>query len=151
LSTYSPSNVPRPGRQWSLLLEVATTKELPLDARTLVPRCEEALRAADIVPGRTATLSRWHRVLPRGYPVPTLGRDAILDPVDAELRTARIWSRGRFGGWKYEVSNQDHAFQQGVEAVDAALLGAAETTWPDPETANSGRAPRPDGARGVSS
>jgi protoporphyrinogen oxidase len=149
MSTYSPDNVPEPGRQCSFLLEVATTEESPLDPGALVPQCESALRAAGIVPRDARTLARWHRLLPRGYPVPTLGRDAILHPIDAELRAARIWSRGRFGGWKYEVSNQDHAFHQGVEAVDAALLDAAETTWPDPDTANAGRAPVPAGARPV--
>lgn len=143
MSTYSPQNVPEPGRQWSLLLEVATSRDRPLDGEALVTRCESALRDAGVVPHDAHVVSRWRRFLPRGYPVPTLGRDAILEPIDAELRAARIWSRGRFGGFKYEVSNQDHSFQQGVEAVDAALCGAPETTWPDPDTANAGRAPSP--------
>ena len=146
LSAYSPENVREPGRQWSILLEVAAAPEAPLDPGELIPACERALRAAGVVPDETQVLTRWHRCLPRGYPVPTLGRDAILDALDARLRARRIWSRGRFGGWKYEVSNQDHSFHQGVEAVDAAVLGAPETTWPDPDTANAGsvRVPRFD-------
>jgi hypothetical protein len=34
-----------------------------------------------------------------------------------------------FGGWKYEVSNQDHAFMQGVEALDRLISGKPETTY----------------------
>ncbi len=149
LSTYSPENVPEPGRQWSILLEVATSRERPLDAAGLVAQCEQALRSTGVVPADARTLTRWHRFLPRGYPVPTINRDTVLDEIDAALRASRIWSRGRFGGWKYEVSNQDHSFQQGVEAVDAALLGARETTWPDPDAANAGRAPWPASAAQV--
>src|SRR5688572_11277224 len=110
LSTYSPENVPEPGRQWSILLEVATPPSEARDAVELTSACERSLRDDGIVPAATQTRARWHRFLPRGYPVPTLGRDAILGAIDSGLRAARIWSRGRFGGWKYEVSNQDHSF-----------------------------------------
>jgi len=49
-----------------------------------------------------------------------------------------VFSRGRFGGWKYEVSNQDHSFMQGVEWVNALLLSEPEITYRDPNRANSG-------------
>ena len=46
---------------------------------------------------------------------------------------------GRFGAWKYEVSNQDHSFMQGVELVDRLALGDSELTLNHPETVNAGR------------
>jgi hypothetical protein len=49
--------------------------------------------------------------------------------VQAQLEGLEIYSRGRFGGWRYEVSNQDHAFMQGVEVADRLRDGKPETTY----------------------
>lgn len=138
LSRYAPENVPDPERHWSLLLECSGSSERPLDPVTIVERCENSLANAGLLghaldggPARIAT--RWHKYLPRAYPIPTADRERYLVPLHAALEAAGIRSRGRFGGWRYEVCNQDHAFMQGVEATDAALLGAAERTLHHPE------------------
>src|SRR6185436_10734134 len=39
-----------------------------------------------------------------------------------------IYSRGRFGMWKYEVSNTDHTLMQGVELINRLLLDEPEAT-----------------------
>ena len=57
-------------------------------------------------------LSRFHARLEHGYPTPFLGRDELLAPLHAALERHCVFSRGRFGAWKYEVSNQDHTFMQ---------------------------------------
>jgi len=44
------------------------------------------------------------------------------------LESLGVYSRGRFGAWRYEVSNQDHSLMQGVEWVDRLLKGAIETS-----------------------
>ena len=71
-----------------------------------------------------------------GYPVPTLGRNAALAEIHPVLERENIYSRGRFGGWKYEVSNQDHSLMQGVEAIDHLLDGQDEVTWFHPTVVN---------------
>ena len=75
-----------------------------------------------------------------GYPTPYLGRDQFLDDVEPQLRNKLgVYSRGRFGGWKYEVSNQDHSLMQGVEAADNILFGAEEQTFFFPDHVNNRR------------
>ena len=72
-----------------------------------------------------------------GYPTPSLGRDAALASALPYLRERDVWSRGRFGAWKYEVANQDHSCMQGVEAVDNMLDGAEELTVHKPAVVNA--------------
>lgn len=64
------------------------------------------------------------RRLEHGYPTPSLARDRALAEALPWLRASGIWSRGRFGSYKYEVGNQDHSLMLGVEAADNILFGA---------------------------
>ena len=45
------------------------------------------------------------------------------------LEERGIYSRGRFGGWKYEVSNMDHSVMQGVEWAERMVQGQPEKTY----------------------
>jgi hypothetical protein len=81
----------------------------------------------------------WHRRLEHGYPAPALGRDEALSQILPALEARDVYSRGRFGAWKYEVSNQDHSFAQGVELVDRWLRGTSEVTLHRPELVNRPR------------
>ena len=92
--------------------------------------------AIGLIPDGDAIRSRWHKMLTPGYPTPSLGRDQVLDAVLPALESMNIYSRGRFGAWKYEVSNQDHSFMQGVEAVDRIFLGRSEPTLHCPDAVN---------------
>ena len=85
------------------------------------------------------SLSRNTQTTKKGYPTPTLGRDAALAEALPWLRRHSIWSRGRFGSFKYEVANQDHSVMLGVEAADNMLFGAAEVTLHHPDAVNARR------------
>jgi protoporphyrinogen oxidase len=128
-SNYSPNNVARPGAQWSLMAEVSESPEKPVDATRIVQQVVQGFRACHFIEDDSPIVSRWHTRLEYGYPTPWLGRDEVLAEAEAALRTGGIFSRGRFGAWKYEVSNQDHSLMQGVEAVNHILLGRPERTF----------------------
>ena len=82
-------------------------------------------------------VSLYHRRFDHGYPTPSLHRDAALKRCLPALRAKDIWSRGRFGSWKYEVANQDHSCMLGVEAVDNILNGTKELTLDHPDIVNA--------------
>ena len=138
-SLFSPDHVPEPDRQCSLLCEVAVADTAPRGPADLAAETLDGLRAIgliDLAPGE----ARVHELTAEfGYPVPTLDRDAILADVLPALERNRIYSRGRFGGWKYEVANMDHSVMQGVEVVDRILDGAEEVTLPFPHIVNAGK------------
>ena len=125
-SNYSPHNAP--AGHWSLMAEVSESPEKPIDSNTIVEDVVSAFARCGFI-DRSNVASRWHRRLEHGYPTPWLGRDAVLGEVEHALVAAGVYSRGRFGAWKYEVSNQDHSLMQGVEAVERILDGAAERTF----------------------
>ncbi|MDR3662898.1 MAG: FAD-dependent oxidoreductase [Mycobacterium sp.] len=129
LHNYDPGNA-GPGR-WNVLCEVPLLPGQPLTAGDAVRRTEESLRALGAESQRV--VSRFVQHVGMGYPVPTLGRDDIVRVVDERLRAHGFYSRGRFGGWRYESSNQDYGYLQGRQAVDHALLGTPEDVYWHPE------------------
>jgi protoporphyrinogen oxidase len=137
-SNYSPQLVPDEPEAWSLLLEVCESPHHPIDASRLTDQALEALRRDELLGEGAELRSVWHRRFEHGYPTPSIGRNAALAAILPTLEAARIFSRGRFGAWKYEVSNQDHSFIQGVELADRLVLGKPEVTLPDPARCNSG-------------
>ena len=130
-SNYSPHNVPNPGKQWSLMAEVSESPQKRVNESTILAETIEGFRHVGFFDDTSRIVTTWHRRLTRGYPTPWLGRDSILDAVEPRLQDLGIWSRGRFGLWKYEVSNQDHSAMQGVWAAEAAV-GIAERTPGEP-------------------
>jgi hypothetical protein len=67
--------------------------------------------------------------IPYAYPVPTLERDDALRLIQPWLMERNILSRGRFGSWKYEIGNMDHAVKMGVDAARRIVLGREEEIW----------------------
>jgi len=130
LSNYSPFITPKKD-QTLFLTETSTSRHKPEDARTIVPRVIDGLIKTGLMreSDRQRIATTWHCSPSMEYPIPSLHRDQALGVVQPWLRQQRIWSRGRFGGWLYEVGNMDHSTMQGVEAVNSALLDEPETVW----------------------
>jgi len=136
-SNYSPNNVPRPGENWSLMLEVSQSPAKPVNKETLVESVIQGLINTKLIPSRQDIVSTWHFIAPRGYPTPSLERDSVLNAVLPALEDVHIFSRGRFGAWKYEVSNQDHSLMQGVELIDRLAGRGEEDTLRRPDFVNT--------------
>jgi protoporphyrinogen oxidase len=142
-SNYSPANVPDPERYWSLMAEVSESVDKPVAQKSL---CDEVIEGAlntRLIVDRTDIASVWSYRAPYGYPTPALHRDDALDELIPEFERWGVYSRGRFGMWKYEVSNQDHSYMQGVEIIERLLNGRSEMTAFNANLANSKKHPWP--------
>jgi protoporphyrinogen oxidase len=135
-SNYSPNNVPDPSRFWSLMVEVSESPVKPVCRESLLDSVVNGLLATRLVESKNDIVCVWRYVAGHGYPTPSLERDPALSAVQAALEAVQIYSRGRFGAWKYEVSNQDHSLMQGVELVNRLASGIPETTVANPELVN---------------
>ena len=60
------------------------------------------------------------------YPIPTRDRDAALGVVQPWLRERDVYSRGRFGTWRYEIGNMDHAAKMGIDVAGLIVEGRPE-------------------------
>lgn len=145
--TSSNDNAVRPGPYWSLMFEVSESTLKPVKQTLTTLGGQEwpaivretlagALATGLISPG-DEIVSFYHRRLEYGYPTPSLSRDAAISKALPWLRERSIWSRGRFGSWKYEVGNQDHSLMLGVEAADNILFGTPELTLRHPNIVNA--------------
>jgi protoporphyrinogen oxidase len=126
-SNVSPRNVPNTESTWSILCESSAAPESK--TRHTSEAIEKVLRKMSFIPSDTKVVSVFSADLEHGYPVPFVGRNKLLNELQSELEMLCIYSRGRFGGWRYEVSNQDHAFMQGVEIIDRLYKGTPEYTY----------------------
>jgi hypothetical protein len=139
LSNFSPRMVPRPFEQWQMLCEVSESKYRRVEGgqEAAVELTVAGLLRAKLVLDRADIQTQWFRRYEYGYPVPYLDRDRHMHAANERLMALGIWSRGRFGSWKYEVANQDHSCMLGHDAVDAVLFGAPEDIFYDPNKVNS--------------
>jgi protoporphyrinogen oxidase len=142
-SNYSPNNVPDINQHWSLMAEVSESPLKPVDQARLMEQVVEGLLATKLIERREDIISTWSYRAGYGYPTPGLERDAALAEIIPFYEKHGVLSRGRFGLWKYEVSNQDHSFMQGVEVVERLVNGSPEITAFDPNHANSKKHPWP--------
>jgi protoporphyrinogen oxidase len=130
LSNYSPYMTPKPN-QTLFLTETTSSKHKPEDRNTIVDRVIDGLIKVGMMDesDRGRIVTTWLCSPEMEYPIPTLGRDKALGIIQPWLREQRIWSRGRFGAWLYEIGNMDHSAMQGVEFVNQVLFGEKETVW----------------------
>jgi protoporphyrinogen oxidase len=160
-SNYSPNNQPadsvslptlklangsapssksaKQGPYWSIMLEVSESSMKPVNNSTLLADSLQGLVNTAMLSPDDEIVSTYHRRFDHGYPTPTLEREGVLIKLLPALQDQGIYSRGRFGSWRYEVGNQDHSFMLGVEAADNIVNGATELTLNYPDFVN-GRA-----------
>jgi protoporphyrinogen oxidase len=125
LSNYSPEVVPDVTRQHSLLAEISHSDMKPEDRATVAERTVQGmLNTRMLEPADIDNLADVH-VIEREYtyPLPGVERDGALRVIHPYLESRRIYSRGRFGAWRYEVGNMDHSVAQGVEWVNRVVGG----------------------------
>lgn len=136
-SNYSPQNVPDSTAQWSLMAEVSESTDKTVDVETIIEACIQGALNTQLINAREEIVSTWHKRLEYGYPTPSLQRDEAVDKLIPYLDKQQLYSRGRFGAWRYEVSNQDHSMMQGVEWANKQILGIAELTFRFPNLVNT--------------
>ena len=124
------------GPYWSIMLEVSESSMKPVDNDNMLKDCIIGLLNTEMLKPDDQIVSTYHRRFDHGYPTPTLEREGVLKDLLPKLQDMGIYSRGRFGSWRYEVGNQDHSFMLGVEAADNIVNGAAELTLNYPDFVN---------------
>lgn len=125
------------GPYWSIMLEVSQSSMKPVDEENLLKDCIQGLINTEMINPEDEIVSTYHRRFDHGYPTPSLEREGVLTQLLPKLEDLGIYSRGRFGSWRYEVGNQDHSFMLGVEAADAIVSGSVELTLNYPDFVNT--------------
>jgi len=119
------------------MLETCESAHKPLPEGDIVQHSINGLLATKLISPSDTIVSKWYHRMEYGYPTVFLGRDELLADLQPKLEAVGVLSRGRFGGWKYEVGNQDHSLMQGVEAADRILFGVEEETYFYPDLVNT--------------
>ena len=128
---YSPANVPDgdTARYCAYMTEVSHSRYKHEERDGLEDRVEAGLRAAGVIEGAPMVASATVANIDYAYPVPTLKRDAALRTIHPWLIQHGIYSRGRFGSWRYEMGNMDHAVKMGIDVARLILEDKPEELW----------------------
>jgi UDP-galactopyranose mutase len=128
LSNYSPEVVPDATRQHSLLAEVSHSPFKPEDRETVAERTIQGMVNTHLLEAEDVDDLADVHVIAREYtyPIPGIERDGALRVINPWLESRDIYSRGRFGAWRYEVGNMDHSVAQGVEWANRVVCGAVD-------------------------
>jgi protoporphyrinogen oxidase len=128
LSNYSPEVVPDASSYYSLLCEISRSEFKPVSRACVEEHTIQGLVNAKLISDMDRLDIVDTHVISRDYtyPIPSLERDEALRVIHPYLESRDIYSRGRFGAWRYEVGNMDHSVAQGVEWVNRVLLGERE-------------------------
>ena len=134
------SDEAKEGPYWSIMLEVSESSMKPVDEKNLLADCVKGLINTSMIQPQDEIVSTYHRRFDHGYPTPSLERESVLTKLLPRLEEKGIYSRGRFGSWRYEVGNQDHSFMLGVEAADHCVYPEIpELTLNSPDFVNGRR------------
>jgi hypothetical protein len=127
---YAAANVPGAdtARFRSYLTETSYSDQRAL-AAGLPDRVREGLVAVELVDAGAPVASVHEVDIEYAYPIPTLERDAALSTIQPWLQEHAIYSRGRFGSWRYEIGNMDHAVKMGIDVARLLLEGRPEELW----------------------
>jgi protoporphyrinogen oxidase len=128
---YAAANVPGGDtlRYSSFLTETAYSRHRPGEPRRLEQRVVEGLVESELIE-RDVVIASTHLIdVDYAYPIPTLERDAALAVVQPWLMERNIYSRGRFGSWRYEIGNMDHAAKMGIDVARLLAEGRPEELW----------------------
>jgi protoporphyrinogen oxidase len=132
-SRYSPNNVPGGDISTfsSLMCEISFSPYISFAEEAVIPSTIQGLITAGVMTeaDKNRIVSTWQHKVDYAYPIPTLDRDNVLKEIQPALEKNQIFSRGRFGAWKYEIGNMDHSVMMGIEVVNRILLDRQEYIW----------------------
>jgi protoporphyrinogen oxidase len=128
---YAAANVPGGDttRYSSFLTETSYSEHRPGDRSSIEEEVVDGLVGTGLL-DRDVPLASVHTIdAEYAYPIPTRDRDAALAVVQPWLQEQGIYSRGRFGSWRYEIGNMDHAARMGIDVARLLLEGRPEEVW----------------------
>jgi UDP-galactopyranose mutase len=128
---YAAANVPGADTQRysSYLTEIAHSVHRPRPYEGLEQEVLDSLVSTGLTE-RDVPIASMHTIdIEYAYPIPTLDRDRALDVIQPWLMERQIYSRGRFGSWRYEIGNMDHAAKMGIDAARLLVDGQPEEVW----------------------
>lgn len=120
-SHYSPFNVPEGDvtRYSSLMCETSHMGDR--SEGDIVEETIKGLEEAGFMEKSEEPISIFTTTLGKAYPIPTIDRDARLEVINRFLGENGIHSIGRFGTWRYEVGNMDHAVIMGYKLAQVLV------------------------------